>query len=70
VHGKLRYIGHESLQRPDGSYGYRLRAGLIEGERARRVGLKGTARVSGSFVPLSYWVLRRPIAWLRQFLGV
>jgi hypothetical protein len=70
VHGQLRYIGHESLQRPDGTYAYRLRAALSEGERARRVGLKGTARVSGSYVPLSYWVLRKPIAWLRQFLGI
>lgn len=70
VDGNLRYIGYEALQRPDGSYAYRLRASLKEGQRVRRVGLKGTARVSGSYVPLSYWIFRKPIAWLRQFLGV
>jgi hypothetical protein len=70
VDGELRYMGHEAVQRPDGTYAYRLRASLEEGERARRVGLKGTARVSGSYVPLSYWIFRKPIAWLRQFLGI
>jgi hypothetical protein len=70
VDGELRYMGHEAVQRPDGTYAYRLRASLEEGERARRVGLKGTARVSGSYVPLSYWIFRKPVAWLRQFLGI
>lgn len=70
VNGTLRYLGHEALQRPDGSYAYRLRASLVQGESSRRVGLKGTVRVSGQFVPLSYWVFRKPIAWLRQFFGI
>lgn len=70
VDGTLRYFGHEAIQRPDGSYAYRLRATLDAGESGRRVGLKGTVRVSGQFVPLSYWVFRKPLAWLRQFLGV
>lgn len=70
VEGQLRYLGHEALQRPDGSYAYRLRASILPEDTARRVGLKGTVRVSGSYVPLSYWVLRKPIAWVRQFLGI
>jgi hypothetical protein len=70
VNGELRYVGHEAIQRPDGNYAYRLRASLDPKEKGRRVGLKGTARVSGQFVPLAYWVLRKPIAWLRQFIGI
>lgn len=70
VTGTLRYVGHEAQQRPDGSYAYRLRATVPKGESAQRIGLKGTARVSGQWVPFSYWVLRKPIAWLRQFLGI
>lgn len=34
-----------------------------------RLGLKGTARLYGARVPLGYYVLRRPLAWLRQYLG-
>jgi hypothetical protein len=70
VTGYLRYEGHEPIQRPDGGYAYRVRASLSPGDKGPRVGLKGTAKVHGQFVPLSYWVLRRPLATLRQFLGI
>ena len=70
VSGKLRYQGHEPLQRPDGGYAYRIRVSLDDDEKGPRVGLKGTAKVQGRFVPLSYWILRRPIASLRQFFGI
>jgi hypothetical protein len=70
VSGKLRYEGHEPIQRPDGGYAYRIRVRLEPDEKGPRVGLKGTAKVQGHFVPLSYWVLRRPIASLRQYLGI
>jgi hypothetical protein len=70
VSGSLRYEGHEPIQRPDGVYAYRVRASLGPGDKGPRVGLKGTAKVHGQYVPLSYWVLRRPLAALRQFLGI
>ncbi len=70
VDGTLRFIGHEALQRPDGSYAYRLRATIDAGSATPHVGLKGTAKISGEFVPLVYWVLRKPIGTVRQFLGV
>lgn len=70
VRGEVRYEGHEALQRPDGSFAYRLRASLPAGERGARIGLKGTAKMSGEFVPLAYWVLRKPFALLRQVIGL
>lgn len=70
VSGSLRYEGHEPIQRPDGVYAYRVRANLSPGDKGPRVGLKGTAKVHGQYVPLSYWVLRRPLASMRQFLGI
>ena len=67
---RLRYLGHEALPRPDGSYAYRVRASLVaEGQRPR-VGLKGTAKLEGEQVSLGYWMLRRPIAAARAWLGV
>lgn len=69
VAARLRTVSYEAQRRPDGTYAYRLRATLAE-PTAHRVGLKGTARLSGGRVPLVYWMLRRPLAVLREFLGV
>ena len=35
-----------------------------------RVGLKGTAKVTGGWVPTAYWILRKPLAALRNFVGL
>ena len=69
VSAQLRYLAHDAVQRPDGSYAYRVRAAL-EAPTEHRVGLKGTAKLHGAWVPLIYWVLRRPLATLRSTLGV
>lgn len=65
---RLRYVAHDAMPRPDGSYAYRVRARL-DGAAAQRVGLKGTAKLSGQRVPLIYWMLRRPLATIRQTVG-
>jgi len=70
VSGELRYLGHEAVARPDGSYAYRMRANITDPGTAARIGLRGTAKVSGEYVTFSYWVLRKPIVALRQFLGI
>jgi hypothetical protein len=69
VSARLKYFSHEAIQRPDGNYAYRVR-GLVESEQAVRVGLKGTAKISGRWTVLGYWVLRRPLAALRTTLGI
>lgn len=70
VSGTLRYLGHEAVPRPDGTYAYRMRARITDAGDAARIGLRGTAKVSGDYVPFSYWVLRKPIVALRQFIGL
>jgi hypothetical protein len=72
VQAHMRYVAHDAVIRPDGSYAYRLRATLLPDSAGQnpRVGLKGTARVSGRYVPAIYWVLRRPLASIRPFLGL
>lgn len=65
----LRYVAHEAVERPDGQPAYRVRATLAAGTQPR-VGLKGTARLEGESVPLGYWVLRRPLAAARAWLGL
>lgn len=69
VTGYVKYITYEPVQLPDGQYGYRLRAFIPKSEASPRLGLKGTLKVSGSYVPVFYWVLRKPLAQIRQFIG-
>lgn len=69
VTATLRYISHDAVQRPDGSYAYRVRARLDEATD-HRVGLKGTAKLYGERVPFSYWLMRRPLATIRSTLGL
>jgi multidrug efflux pump subunit AcrA (membrane-fusion protein) len=69
VTASLRYLAHDAVQRPDGSWAYRARA-TLDGPTAHRVGLKGTAKLQGDEVPAVYWVMRRPLATLRSMLGV
>jgi hypothetical protein len=68
VSASVRYMAHDSVQRPDGNFAYRIRAKLDETTQ-HRVGLKGTAKVHGTWVPFVYWVMRRPIATFRAYLG-
>lgn len=69
VPGRLRYFAHEAVEQPNGKFAYRVRATLLHG-RAGEIGLKGTAKLQGGFVPLIYWVARRPIAALRTHTGL
>lgn len=68
VEASVRYMSHDSVQRPDGNFAYRIRAKLDQTTQ-HRVGLKGTAKVHGDWVPLVYWMMRRPIATVRAYLG-
>ncbi|MBF0154234.1 MAG: HlyD family efflux transporter periplasmic adaptor subunit [Magnetococcales bacterium] len=50
---------------------YRLKARFNDGEKEPpRIGLQGTAKIYGERVTLFYYLFRRPLAALRQALGV
>jgi hypothetical protein len=66
----LRQASYEATQSPGGLLGYRLKATLAEGAKLPRIGLKGTAKVYGEQVTLFYYLLRRPLAAARQFVGL
>jgi len=69
VSARLRFMAHDAVQRPDGSYAYRVRA-TLDAPTEHRVGLKGTAKLQGEHVPAIWWVMRRPVATLRSTLGL
>ncbi|WP_051378519.1 efflux RND transporter periplasmic adaptor subunit [Derxia gummosa] len=68
VEAKLRLYAFEAEHRPDAGLGYRLR-GTLDGDATERLGARGTVRIDGPRVPLGYWVLRRPLAALRETTG-
>lgn len=70
VAARMRYVAHEAVQRPDGQFAYRLRATLEPSATRPQVGLKGTAKVEGETVSIAYWVMRRPLASARAWLGL
>ena len=69
ISARVRYIAHDAMPRPDGTYAYRVRARLDD-STSQRVGAKGTVKISGDRVPLIYWIVRRPLATIRQTLGI
>jgi hypothetical protein len=46
-----------------------LKAKLDE-RTSPRIGLKGTAKLYAGYVPLGYYVMRKPFAWLRRAAGL
>ncbi|MBC7504931.1 MAG: HlyD family efflux transporter periplasmic adaptor subunit [Sandarakinorhabdus sp.] len=69
IEGRLRYFSYEPVERSAGHYAYRIRASLDNGD-AGQIGLRGTAKLSGSYVPLVYWIFRRPLATVRGYTGL
>ncbi|OAN48706.1 hypothetical protein A6A04_19965 [Paramagnetospirillum marisnigri] len=70
VRATVRSVAYEASARPDSTIAHRLRASLDEAEDKPRLGLKGTARVDGERVPLVWWLFRKPLAAIRQVVGL
>lgn len=68
-HAELTHVNYRAEQAPNGVLAYRARAELGDGEDLPRVGWRGTAKVEGEQVALAYYLLRRPWATVRSWLG-
>ncbi|MBV1786436.1 HlyD family efflux transporter periplasmic adaptor subunit [Marinobacterium sp. D7] len=69
---QLSQSGYEPRMTPDQQLAYRLIARLGEAEAGvapPRIGLRGTAKVYGDRVSLFFYLFRRPITSVRQWLG-
>ncbi len=68
--GRLTYASYKSEVTPAGLVAYRLKADfLADGSAPPRVGLTGIAKIYGKRVILAYYIFRRPLTALRQWLG-
>ena len=70
IQGSLYSIAYQSELTADNVLAYRLKAHLTNSEQLPRVGLKGTAKIYGERVTLFYYLFRKPLAGLRQWLGL
>ena len=68
--GEVSYLAYQPQLKPDGTYGYRVRAKLNKAYESARLGLKGTARLEGPQSTFLYWVFRKPWASFRGWVGL
>lgn len=67
---KLVQTSYQASLSPDGVSAYRLRGVFDENSGKARIGLRGTARVSGEWATLGYYLFRRPLSALREWTGL
>ncbi|PKO66981.1 MAG: hypothetical protein CVU22_13665 [Betaproteobacteria bacterium HGW-Betaproteobacteria-16] len=66
---QLEQTSYQAALSPDGVMAYRVRGRLADEGRAH-IGLRGVAKVYGEWQPIAYWLLRRPLGALRQWVGL
>ncbi len=67
---RLSFVANHSQMNPDGVTCFRAEAEWVQGPSNIKMGLQGTAILFGDRVSLGYWLLRRPLAALRRFMGI
>jgi len=67
---EIERASYEATPGPDGALAYLVRARLLPGQGLPRIGLRGTAKVYAGRVSLGYYLLRKPLAFVRRSLGV
>ncbi|RTZ57973.1 MAG: hypothetical protein DSZ33_06790 [Gammaproteobacteria bacterium] len=63
-------VSYDATEGPDGSLGFIVKSTFDKDVALPRIGLKGTAKIYGDKVTLFYYLMRRPLASLRQNLGL
>jgi hypothetical protein len=66
---KVTETSYQAVLSPEGVASYRLRAVFEDASSQARIGIRGTAKVYGGWVFLGYYLLRRPLATLREWSG-
>ncbi|MCB2180936.1 MAG: HlyD family efflux transporter periplasmic adaptor subunit [Desulfobulbaceae bacterium] len=70
IEAALRQASYEASITPEGILAFRLKVSLSTEQEVPRIGLRGTAKIYGKSVPFYYYLLRRPLTFLRQTLGI
>jgi hypothetical protein len=67
---RLEYVAPQGFANPGGEPTFRAEARWVDQQAPPRLGLTGVAVLHGPRVPFWYWLLRKPLAWLRASLGL
>lgn len=67
---KLIYASYTAQETTDGMVAYRITGAFLDQKHLPRIGLKGTAKLYGRQVTLGYFLLWKPISFLRRTIGV
>lgn len=67
--GELVQTSYQASLSDEGVAAYRIRGRLQDGQRAH-IGLRGVAKIHAGWQPLAYWLFRRPLGALRQWVGL
>ena len=70
VTASLRSVSFEARRIEDNTLAYRSYALVEDPGTAMRLGVHGTAQVAGNKVPLAFYLFRRPVAAIRQWIGL
>lgn len=69
ISAKLIETSYQASLSPQNVMAYRIKGAFLDGSSQPRIGLYGTARISGKWTTLGYYVFRRPISALRAWTG-
>ena len=67
---ELNYASYEAELTPQDVLAYRIIASLVENDVKPRIGLQGTAKIYGKRMSLFFYLFRRPVAAVRQYIGI
>ena len=71
LEARIERSSYEATLAPDGTLAYVIRAQLLPNQGLPpRIGLRGTAKIYAGRVTLGYYLLRKPLAFLRRSLGI
>ena len=66
----LEQTSYQASLSPENVSSYRLKGAFVVKQNLPRIGLRGTARISGEWSNLGYYLFRRPIAATREWTGL
>lgn len=69
IAAKLEQTSYSASMSPENVSSCRLKGAFDSAQTLPRIGLRGTARISGDWSVLGYYLFRRPIAATREWLG-
>lgn len=67
---QLTSLGYSAKMLPNKTLAYLFIAEFIDKKNIPRLGSQGTVRLYGDYVPMVYYLFRRPLQYIRQLFGV